>query len=142
MGLTGKPCNRFDESPRCDYDPYGSVLASSAYLLDASRAYRGVGPLDPYGSVVCHVGIVDLRRDSIVIMPSGKQPESGPLSRAFSARVHAAMEERGGVTITALAQATGVSRNYLSKRLRNEVPFTLNDVEAISRVLRMGPPAM
>lgn len=77
-----------------------------------------------------------------MIMPSGKQPESGPLSRAFSARVHTAMDERGSVTITALAQAAGVSRNYLSKRLRNEVPFTLNDVEAISRALKMDMPEL
>jgi len=74
-------------------------------------------------------------------VPSGKQPESGPLSRAFSARVLAAMQ-RDRVTVTALAAAAGLSRNYLGKRLRNETPFTLNDVEAISLALGLPPPEL
>jgi transcriptional regulator with XRE-family HTH domain len=34
-----------------------------------------------------------------------------------------------------LAAATGLSQNYLSKRLRDELPFTLNDVERIAKAL-------
>ncbi|GAP53827.1 hypothetical protein AHiyo6_03920 [Arthrobacter sp. Hiyo6] len=74
-------------------------------------------------------------------MPSGKQPVPGPLARAFSAHVRKVME-RDGVTASALAVATGVSRNYLSKRLRDEVPFTLNDVEAVSTALGIELPKL
>lgn len=73
-----------------------------------------------------------------MIMPTGKQPEPGPLARAFSARVRQVIDD-GGITKSALALATGVSRTYLSKRLRDEMPFTLNDVEAISQALGLKP---
>lgn len=46
------------------------------------------------------------------------------------------------VTAQALAEATGISRSYLGKRLRDEAPFTLNDVEAISRALGMDLPEL
>lgn len=36
-----------------------------------------------------------------------------------------------------LAQATKLSQNYLSKRLRDELPFTLNDVDKIARALEI-----
>lgn len=74
-------------------------------------------------------------------MPTGKQPVPGPLARSFSARVNQVMN-RDRVTISALAEAAGLSRNYLSKRLRDEVPFTLNDVEVICDVLGIAPPKM
>ena len=74
-----------------------------------------------------------------MIMPTGKQPVPGPLARAFSAQVNRVME-RERVTTTALAEATGLSRNYLGKRLRDEVPFTLNDVELICSALGIQPP--
>lgn len=74
-------------------------------------------------------------------MPSGKQPEPGPLARAFSARVRTVMESEG-VTTAALAVAAGLSRNYLGKRLRDEVPFTLNDVEALSEALGIDVPEL
>lgn len=79
------------------------------------------------------------RADKVMSMPSGKQPEPGPLSRAFAARVQSVMDD-GGVTISALAIAAGLSRNYLGKRLRNEAPFTFNDAEAICSALGMEPP--
>lgn len=72
-------------------------------------------------------------------MPSGKQPEPGQLARAFSAHVREVMDTQG-VTTSALAVAAGLSRNYLGKRLRDEVPFTLNDVEAISQALGIELP--
>lgn len=74
-------------------------------------------------------------------MPTGTQPEPGPLSRAFSSRVRVVMAD-AMVTKTALAKACGVSRNYLSKRLRDEAPFTLNDVEVICQVLGIRPPSL
>lgn len=37
-----------------------------------------------------------------------------------------------------LALASGLSQNYLSKRLRNELPFTLNDIDKISQALGVG----
>lgn len=72
-------------------------------------------------------------------MPSGKQPEPGQLSRAFSSRVRIIMADER-VTLTQLAKACGVSRNYLGKRLRDEAPLTLNDVEAICKALGIQPP--
>ncbi|WP_028265898.1 helix-turn-helix domain-containing protein [Arthrobacter sp. MA-N2] len=74
-------------------------------------------------------------------MPSGKQPAPGPLARSFSAHVKGVMD-RERITISAMAEATGLSRNYLGKRLRDEVPFTLNDVEVICEVLGLTPPKL
>lgn len=50
--------------------------------------------------------------------------------------------ERKGVTASALAASTGLSRNYLGKRLRDESPFTLNDVEVISKALGIELPKL
>jgi DNA-binding phage protein len=72
-------------------------------------------------------------------MPSGRQPEPGRYARAFSAHVRQVMASTG-VTASALAVTTGMSRNYLGKRLRDEVPFTLNDVEVISAALGIELP--
>lgn len=74
-------------------------------------------------------------------MPSGSQPVPGPLARAFSAHVRMVIE-RDGVTHTALAKAIGQSRNYVGKRLRDEMPFTLNDVESISLALGLKLPEL
>lgn len=67
-------------------------------------------------------------------MPSGKQSESGPLAIAVAAEVRAAMGRRrvSGIQLAAL---TGISQNYIAKRLRDEAPFTLNDIEQICRAL-------
>jgi DNA-binding phage protein len=72
-------------------------------------------------------------------MPSGSQPKPGPLARAFSGRVRMVMA-RDRVTAQALAEACGLSRSYLGKRLRDEVPFSLNDVQAISEALGLKLP--
>ena len=76
-----------------------------------------------------------------MVMPSGKQPEPGPLARAFSAHVRMVMG-RDRITAQDLAESAGLSRSYLGKRLRDEVPFTLNDVEAISAVLGLDVPQL
>lgn len=67
-------------------------------------------------------------------MPSGKQSESGPLAVAVAAEVRAAMG-RQRVSGIQLAAMTGISQNYVAKRLRDEAPFTLNDIERICEVL-------
>lgn len=74
-------------------------------------------------------------------VPAGRQPTPSPFARAFSSRVRIVMADKR-VTMQALADATGVSRTYLGKRLRDEVPFSLNDVEAISRALKMELPKL
>jgi transcriptional regulator with XRE-family HTH domain len=38
-----------------------------------------------------------------------------------------------------LAAKTGLSQNYLSKRLREELPFTLNDITRIADALEVDP---
>ncbi|MGK3957847.1 helix-turn-helix domain-containing protein [Arthrobacter sp. R4] len=72
-------------------------------------------------------------------VPTGKQPSPSPLARAFSSRVRIAMADQR-VTAQALAKSVGVSRSYLGKRLRDEVSFTLNEVESISRILGLELP--
>mgnify|MGYP002335974813 CR=1 FL=1 len=67
-------------------------------------------------------------------MASGKQSPSGPLAVAVAAEVRAAMG-RQRVSGIQLATLTGISQNYVAKRLRDEAPFTLNDVERICEVL-------
>lgn len=74
-------------------------------------------------------------------VPSGRQPEPSPLARTFSAHVRIAMSEQR-MTAQGLAKAAGISRNYLGKRLRDEVPFSLNDVESISKVLGLKLPEL
>lgn len=67
-------------------------------------------------------------------MPTGKQSESGPLARAIAAEVRAAMG-RHRVSGNQLATMTGISQNYIAKRLRDEASFTLNDIERICNAL-------
>jgi transcriptional regulator with XRE-family HTH domain len=49
---------------------------------------------------------------------------------------------RERVTAKDLAAVTGISRSYLGKRLRDEAPFSLNDVEAISKALGIDLPEL
>lgn len=67
-------------------------------------------------------------------MPSGSQPSPGPFARGVSAEIRSAMA-RQRMSGSALAAATSRSQSYLSKRLRDEVAFTANDVEDICEVL-------
>lgn len=67
-------------------------------------------------------------------MPSGSQPEPGPLARAVSAQVKVLMVEHS-ITAQDLAKKARLSRSYLGKRLRNESSFTVNDIEAICDAL-------
>jgi DNA-binding phage protein len=74
-------------------------------------------------------------------MPSGSQPKPGPLARAFSGHVRMIMA-RDRITAQALAEASGLTRSYLGKRLRDEVSFTINDLEAISLALGLDLPKL
>lgn len=67
-------------------------------------------------------------------MPSGKQPESGPFARAITEQILVSMT-RHRISGSQLAAKTSRSQSYISKRLRNEVPFTANDIEDICKVL-------
>lgn len=67
-------------------------------------------------------------------MPAGKTPESGPLARAVSEEVRVMMARRR-VSARQLAERSGLSANYLGKRLRDESPFNSNDIEAICEAL-------
>lgn len=69
-----------------------------------------------------------------MVMPSGKQPEPGPFARAISAEIRSAMAKHR-VSGVQMANSTGRSQSYLSKRLRDEVAFTANDVEDICKFL-------
>ena len=67
-------------------------------------------------------------------MPSGKQQEAGRLARAQSAEVRVTLA-RKQMTIKELAALSKLSPSYLGKRLRNEAPLTLNDLEAVCAAL-------
>ncbi|AXH44411.1 helix-turn-helix DNA-binding domain protein [Arthrobacter phage Kumotta] len=68
-------------------------------------------------------------------VPASKQAESGQLARAFSAELRAALARRR-ISAKQFALSIGMTPAYLNKRLRDEAPFTLNDVEAI--IKKMG----
>ena len=91
----------------------------------------------PYGAGACQKQFHGKDLSTVMHVPSGKQPESGPFARAVSAEVRAVMA-RHRVSATLLAGRAKMSRSYLGKRLRDEVPFTFNDIEAICRAMRMG----
>ena len=72
-------------------------------------------------------------------MPSGKEAASGPLARAVSAEVRAIMA-RHRMSGSKLAAKAGMSQSYISRRLLDDAPFTLNDVEAICNALNKPLP--
>lgn len=86
-------------------------------------------------------GYFSLEGPYAMSMPSGSQPKPGPLARAFSGHVRMVMA-RDRVTAQELAEKAGLSRSYLGKRLRDEVPFSINDLEAISLVLGLKLPEL
>ena len=66
-------------------------------------------------------------------MPVGKMQESRELARAVAAEVRATLA-RQNMLIRDLAGQSGISPGYLGKRLRNEAPLNLNDLQAICEV--------
>lgn len=75
-----------------------------------------------------------------MVMPPRKPTGPGVLARAVSAEIRAAMgrARMSGNQLAANTRkdgASGLSQNYISKRLRDEADFTLNDVEMICDIL-------
>lgn len=73
-------------------------------------------------------------------MVQRKQPVSGKFARAVAAEIRAAMARRR-LSNAQLADLSSLSRSYIGKRLRDETPFTLNDIEAICGALGEDMPA-
>lgn len=71
-------------------------------------------------------------------MPRGTTPESGPLARAVSEEVRVALARRR-MSVKELADASGLSPSYLGKRLRDEAPLSVNDIEVIWLALGEDP---
>lgn len=68
------------------------------------------------------------------LMPLGRIPESGTLARAVSAEVRAALA-RQRISVRKLAMAAGLTESYLGKRLRDDAPMTINDLESVCAAL-------
>lgn len=58
------------------------------------------------------------------------QQHMTPLATAYSAEIRATMGAKF-ITGLTLSKKVGMSQNYIAKRLRDEAPFTLNDLEAV-----------
>lgn len=69
-------------------------------------------------------------------MPSGSMGRAGVIACAMSAAVRGHIR-RQRLSDNILAARIGVSQNCLSKRLRDDAPPTLNDVEAICAALNV-----
>lgn len=67
-------------------------------------------------------------------MPSRPSAAPGKLARAVAAELRVEMA-RARLSGAAVARQSGLSQNYVAKRLRDELPFSLNDLEAISAAL-------
>ena len=67
-------------------------------------------------------------------MPSGKQLSSGRFARAVTDEINMSMA-RQRISGAHLSLKTSRSQSYISKRLRNEAPFTANDIEEICEAL-------
>ena len=68
------------------------------------------------------------------LMALGRIPESGTLARAVSAEVRAALA-RQRISVKELASRAGLTESYLGKRLRDDAPMTINDLESVCAVL-------
>lgn len=70
----------------------------------------------------------------VVSAPRLTAETCGELHRTFSRHVRA---EMGAMRLSGRAVATkaGMSHNYLAKRLRDEAPFTLDDIQSIEGAL-------
>ncbi|AYR00921.1 hypothetical protein PP636_gp52 [Arthrobacter phage Hestia] len=68
------------------------------------------------------------------LMPLGRIPESGTLARAVSAQVRAALA-RQRISVKELAARAGLTESYLGKRLRDDAPMTINDLESVCAAL-------
>lgn len=67
-----------------------------------------------------------------------KTDDRSILHLCVSAEVRAIMASRR-ITGLAFAPKIGVSQNYLAKRLRDERPFTITDIERIAKEFELDP---
>lgn len=66
-------------------------------------------------------------------VPKGKMQVSRELAIAVAAEIRATLA-RQNMLIKDLSRKSGISPGYLGKRLRNEAPLNLNDLQAICDV--------
>lgn len=71
-------------------------------------------------------------------MPAAPKKTPGPFSRAISAEIRALLGRRH-FNQRQLADATGLSPNYVSKCLTDKQPFNTADLESIAEVLGTTP---
>jgi transcriptional regulator with XRE-family HTH domain len=71
-------------------------------------------------------------------MSTGRGDAPSDYARAVSAEIRKLMGARW-MSNAGLAKATSLSQNYLGKRLRDELPFTLNDIDRIAKALGVDP---
>ena len=74
-------------------------------------------------------------------MPANPNAPAGVQPKAFPEVLRAHMG-RQRLYRKALAGKVGVSQNYLAMRLRDEVPFTVNDIENVAAALRLPLPQL
>lgn len=67
-------------------------------------------------------------------MATAQNAGPGPFARAVSAEIRALMGKQR-VTKMALSEAVGFSQHYLTRRLNDDLPFTLDDIERIAFAL-------
>lgn len=67
-------------------------------------------------------------------MTTRRDGTTGNYARAVSAEVRSQMGKKR-ISQVKLAKQAKLSQNYLSKRLRDEFPFTLDDIEHIAAAL-------
>lgn len=67
-------------------------------------------------------------------VPRGNKAPPGPLSRYIAAELNREVRERG-ITQATLGNILGVSQSDVSKMLRAERPMTIDELDALCRVL-------
>lgn len=75
---------------------------------------------------------------TLLNMPTGSQPKPGPFASAVSDEIRLAMTRRR-INGVQLAVKVGRSQAYISTRLRNEMSFTVHDIETICEALGEDP---
>lgn len=66
-------------------------------------------------------------------VPTNKMQESRELARAVAGEVRATLA-RQDMLMKELSEKSGISPGYLGKRLRNDAPLNLNDLQVICEV--------
>lgn len=76
-------------------------------------------------------------RGMMLHMATSKEGATGDYARAVSAEVRSQMGKKR-ISQVKLAQQAKLSQNYLSKRLQDKFPFTLDDIEHIAAALGLS----